>query len=202
MTPPAQHSTTLAPDHGIGYYSDDHERWWDERQQRWFPVGREKDTLEIELEADGGASWLTNVITTVGSPFAIGAYRFVAVAHSQDSRWPTYRVVGETFVETRAFLADIPQPEAWSSAMTASLRGLRDELAEHGWILTGRRSDPWSYRYVRPCIDPTPTDQPRGGMCAEAPVPSLTQQRRPDRGGHPRPAPSGDPTTSTPPSPS
>lgn len=175
MTPPAQHSSPLAPDRGTGYYSDDRERWWDDRQQRWFPIGQQKDTLEIEMEADGGTSWLTSVLSTVGSPFATGTYRFVAVAHSRDPRWPTYRVVGQTFVETHAYLADIPEPEAWSSAMTASLRGLRGELAEHGWILTGRRNEPWSYRYVRPCIDPTPTDQPRGGVCIETSVLSLTQ---------------------------
>lgn len=169
MTPPVQDSSILAPDRGIGYYSDDHEFWWDERQQRWFPVGQENDTLEIELESDGGMPWHASVHTGVGSPFATGTYRFVAAAHSQDARWPTYRVAGETFVETRAFLADLPQPEAWSSAMTASLRALRGELAEHGWILAGRRDEPWSYLYVRPCIGPEPTDVARVGRCAEAP---------------------------------
>jgi hypothetical protein len=56
-------------------------------------------------------------------------------------------------VAARAFLADIPPQEAWSPGMTESLTALRGEPAEHGWILTGRGNDPWSYRYVRPCID-------------------------------------------------
>jgi len=44
--------------------------------------------------------------------------------------------------------------------MTESLSALRGDLADHGWILTGRGNEPWSYRYIRPCIDTQGVDQP------------------------------------------
>ena len=152
--------TGQGPDRGTGQYSQDRERWWDDRQQRWFLTGPAADTLEIELEDYAGTSWLTSVLTTLGSQFGTGTYRFIGVAHSRDPRWPTYRVVGDTFVGARAFLADIPPQESWSPGMTESLSALRGDLADHGWILTGRGNEPWSYRYIRPCIDTQGVDQP------------------------------------------
>ena len=74
--------TGQGPDRGTGQYSQDRERWWDDRQQRWFPTGPAADTLEIELEDYAGTSWLTSVLTTLGSQFGTGTYRFIGVAHT------------------------------------------------------------------------------------------------------------------------
>ena len=157
MTSPVRHHA-LGPDRGAGHYSEDHRRRWDDRQHRWSPVNQQADTLEIELEDYAGTSWVRSVLATLVYLFGTGTYRFVGVAHSQDGRWPTYKIVGDTFPVTRAWLPNLPPQEAWSPGMSSSLDDLRNELADQGWIHTGHGSQPWSDHYVRPCIDMSSAD--------------------------------------------
>lgn len=146
-----QHGTQR-PDRGPGRYSDDGHRWWDERRDHWLPVQPTSDILEIELEDVAGTSWVNSILTTLSSQYGSATYRFVGVAHSQDPRWPAYRVNGGTFVAPRAFKEDLDPQEAWAPGLTESLQELRRELVDSGWILTGHGTKPWSDRYMRPCI--------------------------------------------------
>ena len=116
------------------------------------------DTLEIKLESYAGSLWARVLLPALGTPS--GTYRFVGVAHSEDARWPTYRIPGDTFPLDRVFPADVPPPDQWPSEMTNSLAHLRIGLANHGWLPTGRGNDPWSYHYIRPCVETPPTDEP------------------------------------------
>ena len=150
------------PNRGAGRYSDDGRRWWDGQHGQWFAVKPEVDTLEIELEDVGDASWVSSVLTTLTAQFGSATYRFVGVATSEDPRWPTYWINGGTFVSPRSFKDDLPPQEQWAPGMTKSLQALRGELLDEGWLIDGHGDKPWSYRYTRPCID-TPVDSSPSG---------------------------------------
>jgi hypothetical protein len=136
------------PVRGPGHYSDDQRRWWDERLGRWLDLQQRCDLLEIEIE-EGVSPSVRSVVTAMATPS--GTCRFVGVARSDDLRWPVYRVPGAAFQVSTGFSAGLPSPDMWSPSMINGLQDLRAELVSLGWIATGRGSDPWSFRYVRPC---------------------------------------------------
>jgi hypothetical protein len=149
-----EHNTS-GPVRGTGHYSEDGVRWWDNHAGQWVPVLPRADSLEIELQDCAGTAWSKSRVTTAAFP-STGTFRFVAVAHSADVRWPIYRSFGDTFVVTTAFLADLPPGGSWPMGMRGSLLNLGNYSQAHGWISQGVGGHPWSYRYLRPCIDDIP----------------------------------------------
>ena len=150
------------PGRGRGHYSADRQRWWDDGLKQWFRLSPAQDTLEIGLEDSGGGSRVGGVLTTLVPQGQNSYYRFVGVAHSQDSRWPTYRITGDTFPGPRSLLGDLPPEDEWAPGMTRSLINLRTELLAEGWLPTGRGEHPWSTRYSRACFEaPSGIPSPR-----------------------------------------
>jgi len=68
--------------------------------------------------------------------------------------------------------------------MTESLSALRGDLADHGWILTGRGNEPWSYRYIRPCIDTQGVDTLGLKRCRPGSIAPTTRTRGRTETGH------------------
>ena len=154
MTPKLRKSHAQ-PERGRGHYSADRRRWWDDSEQQWLDLDSSQDTAEITLEDSGGESWISSILTTLGAQDGNGYYRFVAVAKSADTRWPVYRIPGDTFPAVRGFLADIPPEEQWAPGMTRSLLNLNAELMAEGWLPVGHGEQPWATRYRRPCVAST-----------------------------------------------
>jgi hypothetical protein len=148
------------PNRGPGRYSEDGRRWWDGPHGDWFAVMPESDTLQIELEDVGDTSWANSLLTTLAAQHGSATYRFVGVASSADSRWPTYRITGGCFVSPRSFKDDLPPQEQWAPGVKTSLKVLRGQLVDEGWLISGHGDAPWSDRYTRPCID-APEDEQR-----------------------------------------
>ena len=164
----------VGPRWGRGHYSEDGGSWWDDSSRRWFPLTDAQDTLEIELEDAGGTSPLASLLATLGSQFGNAYHRFVGRAHSPDSRWPTYAIVGKTFPAPRAFLADLPPQDQWAQGMTQALNELREELLSQGWRPVGKGTHPWSFTYVRPGLDLAgTTSKAKGGHEADGPPPLI-----------------------------
>ena len=141
------------PPWGRGHCSEDGRSWWDEAARCWLPPTGAQDILEIEVEDAGGTSPLASLLATVGSQFGNVYYRFVGRAHSPDPRRPSYAIVGKTFPAPRAFLADLPPHDQWAQGMTQALNELQEELLSQGWRPVGQGAHPWSFTYVRPCLD-------------------------------------------------
>jgi hypothetical protein len=150
-----RHSTQrkAGPPQRRGHYSEDGRFWWDEGAGRWFPLTDKQDTLEIELEDIGGTSTMASLLTTLGSQFGNGYYRFVGQAHSADPRWPTCTIPGKTFPAPRAFLANLRPQDNWAEGMRQALTELREDLLAQGWQPIGQGAHPWSFTYIRPGLD-------------------------------------------------
>lgn len=147
------HDHPLGPQQGPGRYSPDGAWWFEESRQRWFPVTDAHDTLEVELEDVGGTSWWASLLTTLGSQYGNAYCRFVGRARSDDPRWPTYQVAGSPFPRLRSIPDDVPPDEAVSPGLTDALADLCRRLDAEGWRAEGRGDHPWSFRYVRSCVD-------------------------------------------------
>ena len=95
------------PPRGSGRYSDDGRWWWDDSRQQWFGPIHNMDVLEVEVEDVGGTSLVSSLLTTLGTQHGVAYHQFVGQARSGDARWPTYAVVGGTFLVMRASLDDL-----------------------------------------------------------------------------------------------
>lgn len=141
------------PERGRGHYSADRRRWWDDSEQQWFELDETRsDTAVIALEDAGGESWVSSILATLGAQERNGHFRFVGIADSADSRWPAYRIPGDTFPAASGFLAEVPPEENWSPGMTRSLLNLKAELMSEGWLPVGQGDQPWATRYRRQCL--------------------------------------------------
>lgn len=127
---------TEADHHGRGRYSYDHQRWWNQDEQRWHQLSDETETLEIVLEDVSDGSWISSILLTLGSQFGSRCYRFVGLVRAGDPR-PIDRVVSGTFPAPRGILAYLPPTEQWAFGMARELRELRDRLAADGWVPSG-----------------------------------------------------------------
>jgi hypothetical protein len=141
------------PPWGPGYYTEDGRSWWDDDRQRWFHVGSQEDSLEIEVEDFGGTSFPAALGTILISQYGTGYATFVARAHSDDPRWSVYGVTGPTFPMTRMPLDDLSAQGAWAQDMRTRLDEMDRELVQHGWRRAGHGEHWWSLRYTRPVIE-------------------------------------------------
>ncbi len=135
-----------------GYYLPGHTVWFEDSTRRWYPVTEGADRLEIVLEDVAGTSWWHSLLCTLASQNGNAYARFVAVATSDDQRWPTYRLASAPFPRLRSVPDDVPPQEAWTPGMTAVLDDLRRRLEQAGWVEDAHGQMPWSYRYRRPRI--------------------------------------------------
>jgi hypothetical protein len=140
------------PPQGSGHYSEDGRQWYDEAGQRWLPVIEGQDTLVVELEDVGAASWMPAVLAPLVSQLGNGHSWFVGHATSIDPRWRTYRVTSATFPRVHRALDDVLPREAWTAGMAEALDELRGRLEAEGWLPAGHGGREWAYRYVRPRV--------------------------------------------------
>ena len=141
------------PPRGPGHYSQDGRWWWDDHQQQWFRLTNQEDVLEIEAEDVGGISLAASLLTTLSSQYGNGYFRFVARAHSNDPRWPTYAMAGATFPATRPSPEDVGAQGAWLETQRERFQELHDQLLAEGWRPAGHGAHWWSAIYRRPAID-------------------------------------------------
>lgn len=106
-------------------------------------------TLEIELVEVGKRSWLLSLLSTIGSPYGKGLYRFVAWSRGEGDDTPTRLAISRTFSAARTPVDRVPPKDKWVTGMTKELEALRDELLAGGWSPSGQGDYPWSDRYVR-----------------------------------------------------
>jgi hypothetical protein len=142
-----------APPRGSGHYAADGRSWWDDERGRWFRITGAVDTLEIALEYVGARNWFVNLLSTLGTQSGVAYRRFVGRARSADPRWRTYTIAGGTFPAVPGFLADVPPREEWAPGMQERFEELCLRLEAEGWRRVGRRVEPWSYLFERPCVD-------------------------------------------------
>lgn len=136
------------PPHGIGHYSDDGRRWFDERSRRWLPVRDEHDSLVIELQdVEIRLGWWAGLRAGLGVRGRRASSWFIGHATSSDPRWPTYWVEGCTFPRGVAGTDEL-KPEA-----AEALHRLQMQLEAEGWRLMDQGDSPWSFRYERPVVE-------------------------------------------------
>jgi len=101
-----------------------------------------EETLQIELEDAASSSWWARILYTLGSQYGRTQLRFV----------------GKTDGGRRLYVSDtFPGPssgpaapeEEWAPGMEASLDGLRQQLAQDGWLETGRGQRRWDMTFTR-----------------------------------------------------
>jgi len=138
------------PPQGPEHYSQDGRRWYDDAGQRWLPVVDDEDTLVIQLEDVGAASWVPAVLAPLVSEVGQTHSWFVGNALSSDPRWRTYRITSATFPRIHGVFDDVLPQEAWTPGMAEALDELRGRLDAEGWLPAGHGGREWTYRYVRP----------------------------------------------------
>jgi hypothetical protein len=140
------HHDDAPPPHGIGHYSEDGRRWFDERSRRWLHVRDQHDTLVIELQdVEIRLGW--RAALRAGLRTTRPASWFIGHASSEDPRWPTYWVEGCTFSRMTA-----PE-ESLTPAAAEALSRLEVQLEAEGWRLVDQGETPWSLRYERPVVE-------------------------------------------------
>jgi hypothetical protein len=174
-SPSAPPGTTAS----TGHYDTTGTRWYDDTLRRWFPLTSQLELLTIVLEVDGTGGWRRGPGTTpraapipdqrsgdgpatqgrVVAPRDDGAWpdgtlmRFVGRPTSSTHGSLPGEVRGRTFMRLRPVTDDLPPDEFHCPGMTDALRELRHRLAAQGWVESGRRGHPWSFRYHRQVPD-------------------------------------------------
>jgi hypothetical protein len=163
-----------------GHYDSTRTRWYDDTLRRWLPLTSQVELLTIVLEVDGTGRWTRGSGTARGSsPVPLQRTERTPddapgrpVARRDGGVWPdgtlmrfvgrptssTYgslpgEVHGRTFMRLRPVTDDLPPDEFHCPGMTDALNELRHRLAALGWIESGRRGHPWSFRYRRQLPD-------------------------------------------------
>jgi len=141
------------PPQGRGHYSADGRQWYDEAGRRWVPVADGHDSLVIEFEDLHAAERLRSMLAHPSTHVGTGHSRFVGHATSDDPRWPEYRIESATFPGLPGRRDTLPPEEEWAPGMVEALGELRQRLEAEGWLPVEHGGHPWTYRYVRPCLD-------------------------------------------------
>lgn len=163
------------PPQGPGHYSEDGRQWFDDAERRWLPVIDGQDTLVIELEDVGAASWAPPVLDALISQFGHSHSWFVGHATSIDPRWRSYQITSSPFPRVHRVLDDVLPREAWTSGMAEALDELRARLEAEGWLPAGHGGREWTYRYIRPRVA-WPSDD-GAGRRKNVPVPPMNPAR-------------------------
>jgi hypothetical protein len=159
-----------------GHYDETATRWYDDRLRCWLPLTEQVELLTIVLEVDGTMGWTSDpdAERSVGrtSPRVPAQRSLRAVDGRDGSAWPggtlmrfvgrptsstrgvlPPEVHGTTFLRLRPVTGDHPPDESHCPGMNDALLELRHRLVGQGWIETGRRGHPWSFRYHRQVPD-------------------------------------------------
>jgi hypothetical protein len=145
---------SAGPPQGTGHYSLDGSRWWDDRHQRWYSTMAGRDSLEITVEEIGQRSLLLALFGTLSGSYGSAYFWFVGTATSDDVRWPSYRVVGDSFPVMRAQPFDeLADGGPFAHEAKQALAALQKRLTDEGWQLTGHGRHWYSYLYTRPQLD-------------------------------------------------
>lgn len=169
-----------------GHYDRTGTRWYDDRLRRWLPLTSQVELLTIVLEVDGTGGWTRGPGTArTAAPIPVhrsgqapAAAQDGAVARRDGGVWPDGTLMrfvgrptsstrgslpgevrGRTFMRLRPVTDDLPPDEFHCPGMTDALKELRHRLAEQGWIESGRRGHPWSFRYHRQLPDWSAAEQ-------------------------------------------
>jgi hypothetical protein len=149
-------STTerAAPPQGQGYYDLDHSRWWDSHVGYFLPLALGADRLEVRAEEVRDGSGLARRFPRAARLLRAPRYRFVGEAASDDPRWPSYRIVGESFSTgvpriLRGRLDDRP----WAPGPRQHLNDFVSYLFERGWQPESHGGPWWSLQLTRPCVN-------------------------------------------------
>jgi hypothetical protein len=144
----------LGPPQSTGHYCLEGDRWWDDNEQRWYPASAGHDSLEITVEEIGQRSLLRALFSTLSGSYGSAYLWFIGEATSVDSRWPSYRIVGDSFPIMRAQpFDDLACQGPFAEEANHALTMLRKRLTDEGWKPNGHGKHWYSYQYSRPRLD-------------------------------------------------
>lgn len=146
-------SSHNGPPQGRGHYDYGGHRWWDGDLGAWLPLTGESDSLSVVVEEIGHQSWPRRVLSAMSGAKGTSVYRFVGVATSRDGRWPSYRVIGTSFLmPANQDLDDLPHQGFYGDLVDEHLTELRAELLKRGWEPEGADGHWWAQKFSRPCL--------------------------------------------------